>query len=77
MTFKEFLQLDELEGAFGSVKSHSGPLEFIKAQAKFCKPVRGKGTTISRMMKAGGGVRPPNPPKITSVTGPLTHPTLK
>jgi hypothetical protein len=76
MTFKEFLQMDELDGQFGNVKAHHGPLGIIKAQSKLVKPVRGHGTTVSRAMKAGGSPLPARPAKITSVHGPLTHPTF-
>jgi hypothetical protein len=76
MTFKEFLQLDELEGLYGGVKSNTGPLQLIKIQAKLVKPVRGKGSSVSRMLKAGGGLLPARPQKIASVNGPLTKPTF-
>lgn len=76
MTFKEFLQLDELEGQFGAVKAHNGPLNLIQAMSKMCKPVRGKGSSVSRMFSAGNVSNPARPPKITSVSGPLTKPSV-
>lgn len=76
MTFKQFLKLDELEGQYGSPKAHHGPLGLIQAQAKMIRPVRGKGSSVSRMWNAGGGVSPSRPAKITKVNGPMTSPTL-
>jgi hypothetical protein len=76
VTFKEFLQLDELDGQFGAVKANHGPLQLIQAVAKMCKPVRGKGSSVSRSFNAGGKISPARPAKITSVSGPLTTPTF-
>jgi hypothetical protein len=73
MTFKEFLNM---EGQYGSVKANNGPLQLIKTMAKLAKPVTNKGTSVSRMFHAGGGVGPARPAKITSVSGPLTSPTF-
>ncbi len=75
MRFKEFLNLDELAGQFGSVTAAHGPLQIIKTQAKMCKPVRGKGSSVSRMMSSGG-ISPARPAKMSSLNGPLTKPTL-
>lgn len=74
MKFKEFIQ--DLEEQYGSVTANNGPLQLIKAQAKMCKPVTGKGTSISRMMKSGGGFLPSRPAKMTTVNGPMTKPTI-
>lgn len=76
MTFKEFIQLDELDGQFGSVTANHGPLQLIKAQIKMCQPVTGKGSSVSRFMKGGGSKLPARPAKISSVNGPLTKPTF-
>lgn len=76
MTFRDFLRLHELAGQFGDVKAHHGPLQLIKQQAKMVRPVRGKGSTVGRMLSAGGPTSPARPAKITSVHGPLTHPSF-
>jgi hypothetical protein len=76
MTFKEFLKLDELEGQFGAVKAHAGPLDLIHKQVKMCKPVKGHGSTISRIMQSFASASPARPPKITSIKGPLTQPSV-
>jgi hypothetical protein len=68
MTFKEFLELE--------ASINQGPLQLIKTQIKLCQPVKDKGSSISRMAKAGGGVLPARPAKIASLKGPLTSPTL-
>lgn len=74
MTFKEFFYLSE--GQYGSVQANHGPLQLIKTQVKMCQPVKGKGSTISRMLKSAGGVLPSRPAKISSVNGPMTNPTI-
>jgi hypothetical protein len=76
MTFKEFLQLDELDGQYGSVKAHQGPLQLIQAITKMVTLPKGAGSSVSRLMKAGGGALPARPAKISSVNGPLTKPTF-
>jgi hypothetical protein len=76
MTFKEFLQFDELEGQFGPVKANNGPLNLIMAKIKMSKPLKGRGSTITRIMAQMKANSPARPPKITSIKGPLTKPTL-
>lgn len=72
MTFRQFMQLDELMGQYGSVKIQDGPLDLIKQ----CKPVKGKGSSVSRMFNAGKNKNPARPARITTVNGPMTKPTL-
>ena len=73
MTFKDFLQQDETS----KVQSHNGPLQLIKAQIKMSKPVTGAGSTVGRIMsKALSGIGPARAVKITSVSGPMTSPSL-
>lgn len=73
MTFREFLKLDELIGQFGEPKTHVGPLQLIQARTKMVRVPKNR---ISAMMSAGGPTSPARPPKISSVHGPLTHPTF-
>lgn len=76
MTFREFMQLDELEGHYGDVKANVGPLGLINQMIKLAKPVKGKGSSVSRMFNAGKVASPARPPKITSVKGPMTSPSV-
>jgi len=76
MTFKEFMELDELFGLYGGVKTHHGPLGLIKSQAKMCQAVKGKGTSVSRAMSAGKVNNPARPARLTTVNGPITKPSL-
>lgn len=75
MRFREFMQLDELVGQFGTVKAHQGPLQLVKALTKMVTLPRGKGSSVSRLSMASG-ISPARPAKITSVSGPLTNPTF-
>ena len=66
MKFREFLNMGT------SAKINSGPLDLIK----MCKPVKGKGTSVSRMFNAGKAKNPAMPAKITTVNGPMTKPSI-
>lgn len=73
MTFKQFMQLDEdSAGLYGSIKAASGDINLIKNQIKLTKPVKGKGTSISRMMSAGTVKNPARPARLFSPTKPMT-----
>lgn len=74
MRFKDFISMHE--GQYGSVMANHGPLQLIKTMAKMAKPVRGRGTSVSRMYNAGGGFKPARPSKVVSINGPLTSPSL-
>jgi|694.fasta_scaffold08426_21 hypothetical protein len=66
MTFKEFIQIDELQGQYGNVQAVQGPLGIHSALKQLHTPVKKKGTTtVSRAMSAGK-FRSPSRPAILS-----------
>lgn len=76
MRFKEFLQL-ELDGLFGNIKTASGNLGIIQSQIKDCQTVKGKGTSVGRMMSSGPKVTTPaRPAGLNSHKKPMTIPSL-
>jgi hypothetical protein len=74
MTFKEFLQLDELEGQFGAVKTHAGPLQLIKTMTKMAQMPKQSGSPVKRAVS--GSLGPARPVKVTTVNGPMTKPSI-
>jgi hypothetical protein len=72
MKFKEFLQL-ELDGLFGNV---NGDLGIFQKQLKDCKPVKNKGSTVSRMSSVTKPSMPARPAGLSSYKKPMTIPSL-
>lgn len=71
MTFKDFIKLDEI-GQFGNIGMSSGHTDLIKMS----KPVKNKGSTISRHFNAGKVINPSRPARIISPNKPMMKPSL-
>lgn len=66
MTFKEFIQINELQGQYGNVKAVQGPMGVHLSLKRMHTPVKKKGTTsVSRALSAGK-FRSPSRPAIVS-----------
>jgi hypothetical protein len=73
MTFKEFLQIDELHGAYGSVKHVQGPLGIHLALKKIIVPkCRSKGASrVKKALVAGKVTSPSRPTVLTFSNRPM------
>lgn len=73
MTFKEFIQFDELQGQYGNVGAVQGPMGIHMAMKRLHTPVKKKGTTsVSRAMSAGYFKSPSRPAVLSPPNKPTT-----
>lgn len=65
MSFKEFINLDELVGSYGSVKHIQGPLGIHLSSKKMLVPkCRSKGPSRVRKALAAGKITSPSRPSV-------------
>lgn len=77
MNFKEFIQIDELQGMYGQVKAVSSPLGIHQGLKKMHVPVKKPGTTtVGRALSAGKFRSPSRPAMLTSPNSPITLPSV-
>ena len=73
MTFREFLNIDELNGSYGSVKHVQGPLGIHLALKKNLVPkCRSKGSSrVKKALVAGKVISPSRPSVLTFPNKPM------
>lgn len=77
MTFKEFIQLDELNGLYGNVPALRGPMGVHSAIKKSHVPATRKGTTsVGRALSAGKFRSPSRPAVLEAPNKPGTIPSV-
>lgn len=71
MTFKEFIQMHELQGQYGNVKAVQGPMGIHLALKRMHTPVKKPGTTsVSRAFHAGKYKSPSRPAIVSGPNSP-------
>lgn len=77
MNFKKFIQLDELVGQYGSIKSVRGPIGIHRALRRIHTQTRKKGPSrVKRFMAAGKCRNPNRPARLTAPNKPMVVPSV-